>query len=128
MSFHLMKPWLGHGAWGSSPGGVSRTTTRAMTGEPLDRSLHEIRDRKQDSRAAYAESHQLERALAALDEDPQAGAGQRRLKGGRPGAGERPGANGGSASVGLTIARERISVAGAKVLDHRYDADRWVHR
>jgi hypothetical protein len=56
-----------------------------MTRDLLDRILSEIRERKHAAQAAYEETQQLERALAALDAEPPGGAGQRRSKGGRPG-------------------------------------------
>ena len=44
-----------------------------MEPDLLDRILGEIRERKQATRAAYEESQQLERALAALDAEPRGG-------------------------------------------------------
>jgi len=55
-----------------------------MAGDLLDRILGEIRTRKREARAAYEESQQLERALAALDADASRGATQPRSKGTRP--------------------------------------------
>jgi hypothetical protein len=51
-----------------------------VAGDLLDRILREIRERKREARAAYDESRQLERALAALGEDTGAAA-PRRAKG-----------------------------------------------
>jgi DNA-binding transcriptional ArsR family regulator len=53
-----------------------------VAGDLLDRILGEIRERKQAAQAAYEESQQLQRALAALDAKPT-GARQRRSKGSR---------------------------------------------
>jgi CRP-like cAMP-binding protein len=56
-----------------------------VTRDLLDRILAEIRERKQAAQAAYEETQQLERALAALDAGAPGGAGQRRSKGSRSG-------------------------------------------
>ena len=50
-----------------------------MAGDLLDRIIGEIRDRKREAQAAYEESQQLERALAALD-DAAGRDGERRWK------------------------------------------------
>src|SRR4051794_18903798 len=42
---------------------------RAMANDLLDRIIQEIQERTREARAAYEESQQLERALAALDAD-----------------------------------------------------------
>jgi len=53
-----------------------------MAEDLLDQILAQLRERKQATQAAYEESRQLERALAALDDDPQRTT--RPVTGGRP--------------------------------------------
>jgi hypothetical protein len=64
---------------------------RRMADDLLSRILEEMRARKEASRAAYQESHRLERALAALGADDE-GASVRNdvvRRGWRPGGGSR---------------------------------------
>jgi CRP-like cAMP-binding protein len=82
---------------------------RRMARDLLDRIVAEIRERKQAAQAAYEESLQLERALAALDASAPGAAGQRRSKGSRSARHNTPKAAAGRARRGAN--REAILAA-----------------
>jgi CRP-like cAMP-binding protein len=94
-----------------------------MAADLLDRILHEIRERKREAHAAYEESQQLERALAALDAKTPGGVGQRRSKAGRPGRRGTPKAGGARARRGanreaiLAAVGERPGVTAREIAD-----------
>jgi CRP-like cAMP-binding protein len=90
-----------------------------MARDLLDRILHEIRERKEASRAAYEESLRLERALAALDQQGEpADTPARRRRGRRGGSAARrrpraaPGAN---RDAIVALARERPGVTAGEI-------------
>jgi Fic family protein len=109
-----------------------------MAEDLLDRIVREVRERKGAARAAYEESQRLERALAALGQQRDAGAatgrksapadrrrGARRRRRAAPGANrdtlvavarERPGATAGELATATGIARATVSSTLARLV------------
>jgi len=115
-----------------------RQDPAAMSEQLLERVLREIRERKQAAQAAVDESARLERALAALGQEPRARTSAavtrsrgtrrspRRRKRAAPGANreailalvrERPGASAGEIAQATGIARSTVSPTLARLVD-----------
>jgi hypothetical protein len=89
-----------------------------MTHDLLDRILGEIRDRKREAQAAYEESQQLERALAALGPDapaPPRGATRPGRRASKPG--RRQARRGANRDAILEALRERPGATAREIAD-----------
>jgi type II secretory pathway component PulJ len=88
-----------------------------MAEDLLDRIAREIRERASEARAAYEESQQLERALAALDADAgQAPKRSKRRRRGRPPGSSRA-RRGANREAILAVVRERPKSTAREIAD-----------